>query len=52
MNLKKIIKFEIKINSLQEEGSLLFTPLLLDWNSEGMKIFLNFSNPILVSTGS
>jgi hypothetical protein len=52
MALKNIIQFDLTINSLQDKSLLEFTTKLIDWTSQGIKIFLNFSNPTLVSTGS
>jgi len=50
--LENIIEMDISVNSLQDKSLLDFTVKLLDWTSYGMKIFLNFTNPSLVSTGS
>jgi hypothetical protein len=42
---------DLAVNSLQDQSFLDFTINLMDWTSKGMKIFLNFTNPTLVSTG-
>ena len=52
MTLKNILEFNIKINSLQDQSLLEFKTKLIDWNSWGMNVFFNFTNPTLVSTGS
>ena len=52
MGLKNIMQFDLTLNSFQDQSLLDFTILLVDWTSQGMKIFLNFTNPTMVSTGS
>ena len=45
------MQLDIEVNSLQDKSVLDFKVELIEWNSLGMKIFLNFTNPALVSTG-
>ncbi len=51
MGLKNIMQFDLTVNSFQDQSLLDFTISLVDWTAQGMKIFLNFTNPTLVSTG-
>lgn len=46
------MEINIKVSSLQDKSLLEFSVKLLEWTSFGMKIFLNFTNSALVSTGS
>jgi hypothetical protein len=46
------MEINIEVSSLQDKSLLDFSVKLLEWTSYGMKIFLNFTNSALVSTGS
>ena len=52
MTLQYIIEFNLAVNSLQDKSALQYNIQLIDWNSQGIKLFFNFTNPTLVSSGT
>ena len=49
--LKNIMYFDVSSESLIDKENLGFEVNLLTWTSKNISVFLNFSNPSLVSMG-